>query len=63
MFEYILQNKEWLFSGLGITIASWLFLRNKASQLTQKSGNNSTNIQVGGNLNLKDRDRQHGPKQ
>lgn len=62
MLEYILHNKEWLFSGLGIAIASWLFMRNKTSQMKQKGGDNSTNIQVGGNLEIKDRDNHNGTK-
>lgn len=62
MLEYILHNKEWLFSGLGIAIVSWFFIRNKTSQMKQKGGNNSTNIQVGGNLEIKDRDNHNGPK-
>ena len=62
MLEYILDNKEWLFSGLGIAIASWFFMRNKTSQMKQKGGDDSINIQVGGNLEIKDKDNHNGTK-
>jgi len=53
MIEYLINNKEWIFSGAGIAVISWIFLRNSASKkssMTQKSGDNSTNIQVGGDI-------------
>ena len=28
MVEYILENKEWIFSGIGVTLLSWLIFRN-----------------------------------
>lgn len=53
--EWIIQNKEWLFSGIAIAIPlsviGWLLSRSGNKQ-TQKSGDNSTNIQVGGNLKI-----------
>jgi hypothetical protein len=53
--KWIIQNKEWLFSGAAIaiplTIISWLFSRKGDTQV-QKGGDNSTNIQVGRNLNI-----------
>jgi hypothetical protein len=54
MIDWINQNKEWFFSGLGVTIitivAGWLFnsSKNKSIKQIQSSGNNSSNIQVGG---------------
>jgi len=52
--EWIIKNKEWLFSGIAISIPialiGWFFARQNTQN--QKSGNNSTNIQVGGNLKL-----------
>lgn len=57
--DWVLENKEWLFSGLAIalitlpiSIARGTFTKKKNS-LIQKSGNNSTNIQVNGDLNIK----------
>ena len=55
MIDYINSNKEWIFSGIGVffltLLVSFLFRRRKtgASQ-NIKSGNNSTNIQVGGDM-------------
>jgi hypothetical protein len=47
--EWIIANKEWLFSGVAVAIIGW-FLSSKGNKQTQKGGNNSTNIQVGGNF-------------
>jgi hypothetical protein len=56
VFEYIINNKEWIFSGLGVAVISWVFLRKSSSKkMTQRSGDNSTNIQVGGNINMSDK--------
>ena len=53
--EWIIQNKEWLFSGIAIAIPlaiiGWFF-SSRGTKQVQKSGNNSTNIQVGGNLKI-----------
>ena len=58
MIEWIIKNKEWLFSGLlvGIPIAlvGWFFSRRPSRQSQiQKAGDNSTNVQVGGNIEVK----------
>lgn len=45
--EWIINNKEWLFSGIGISIISILFLTfKKKSSQTIKYGKDSTNIQA-----------------
>ncbi|WP_312483552.1 hypothetical protein [Stutzerimonas nitrititolerans] len=53
--EWILENKEWLFSGIAIAIPlaiiSWLTSSRRNKQI-QKSGDNSTNIQIGGNFKI-----------
>jgi hypothetical protein len=53
--EWIAENKDWLFSGIAIAIPlaiiGWLISSRRNKQV-QKAGNNSTNIQVGGNLSL-----------
>ncbi|MDX1721593.1 MAG: hypothetical protein R3355_00630 [Pseudomonas sp.] len=53
--EWILKNKEWLFSGIAIAIPlaiiSWLISSRRNKQI-QKSGDNSTNIQIGGNFKI-----------
>lgn len=53
--EWIAENKDWLFSGVAISIPlaiiGWLISSRRNKQV-QKGGNNSKNIQVGGNLSL-----------
>lgn len=55
--EWIIENKDWLFSGVLITIPlavlGWVFTKRTASRSqNQNSGNNSTNIQADGNVNF-----------
>ena len=51
--QWIIDNKEWLLSGLGIAIAAaiWKIFFGK-KELSQKSGDQSTNIQAGGNVDV-----------
>lgn len=52
MLDYLIANKEWIFGGIGVSVISWLLFRpsgNKSS-MSQQGGDNSTNIQVGGNV-------------
>lgn len=55
--EWIMENKEWLFSGIAIaiplSIVGWITSKNGNKQV-QKSGKNSTNIQVGGDFKIGD---------
>jgi hypothetical protein len=61
MIEYLLDNKEWIFSGFGVSVISWLIFRNSnTSNMSQKSGKNSTNIQVGGNFSINKKDGDGG---
>lgn len=60
--EWLLQNKEWIFGGLGISIPiaviTWLFFSGASSRVQkQKSGSGSTNIQVGRDLTVKRRSK------
>ena len=59
--DWIIENKEWLFSGLAIALPlafiGW-FLSSKKNKQIQKGGNFSTNIQVGGNMNI-NRDKEN----
>lgn len=54
--EWLLANKEWVFSGIGVLALSLLigFFQHKKNgksiKQRQRSGANSTNIQVGGDL-------------
>ena len=52
--EWILDNKEWIFSGIGVFILSLIIgvvARRKSIQ-KQNSGDNSTNLQSGGNIKI-----------
>jgi hypothetical protein len=62
MLNWIISNKEWVFSGAGVVIVSaifallkWTFKKHdqkKANTInqSQKSGGKSTNIQIAGDL-------------
>ena len=53
--NWIIENKEWLFSGaliaIPLAVISWIF-STKTNKQIQKGGKNSTNIQVSGNLKI-----------
>jgi hypothetical protein len=52
--EWIINNKEWIFSGAGVAIISLiigLLLKNKSTKMKQKSGKDSINIQINGDYN------------
>lgn len=53
--EWIAENRDWLFSGVAIALPlatiGWFISSSKHKQ-TQKGGDNSTNIQAGGNLQI-----------
>jgi hypothetical protein len=53
--DWIIENKDWLFSGVAIAIPiaiiGW-FISTRGNKQVQKGGNHSTNIQVGGSLNI-----------
>lgn len=55
---WINNNKEWLFSGIAIAaplaIVGW-FISSKKNKQIQKSGDNSTNIQVAGDIRINER--------
>ncbi|CCK80188.1 hypothetical protein [Desulfobacula toluolica] len=53
--EWINSNYTWIFSGIGVLIIGSIitFFKKKSSNVinrSQRSGNNSTNIQAGGNV-------------
>lgn len=63
VIEYIINNKEWVFSGIGVAAISWfLFRKSTGSSMSQKGGKGSTNIQVGGNFSVNDKGEDHGDK-
>lgn len=59
--SWIIENKEWIFSGVGATVIGIIItiiiqkkdLNKKNKNLKQKSGKNSTNIQIGRDYNGK----------
>jgi hypothetical protein len=61
--QWLIQNKEWIFSGIGLPISVWiinLIIKKKknpeklstSQSLSQSGGNHSTNIQGGKNVNV-----------
>lgn len=63
MKEWIIENKEWLFSGvlitIPITLIGWYISRKKKKnktdnnlKMSQKSGNNSINLQSGNSIEV-----------
>ena len=52
MLDYLIENKEWIFSGIGVAVVSWLFFSasGNRSSMSQQGGDNSKIIQVGGNV-------------
>ena len=55
--EWIIENKEWLFSGIAIALPLSIvgrIISNRGDKQVQKGGKNSTNIQVGGDFKIGD---------
>ncbi|AVK50992.1 hypothetical protein AXY43_24875 [Clostridium sp. MF28] len=56
MLSWLVNNKEWFFSGIGVLILSTVigfFIKQKASIIQkQKSGDNGINIQSAGSLSM-----------
>lgn len=57
LLAWIIKNKEWLFSGVGVAVGAWLvsFIFKKppaSSTQTLRSGNSSTNFQAGRDVNI-----------
>lgn len=54
MLDFFQNNYEWLFSGAGLTVVSWFIGYkqgySKAIKQQMKVGDNSTAIQVAGNM-------------
>jgi hypothetical protein len=54
--QWVIDNKEWLFSGVGIFVITLLisiFTRKKSDiKQSQKSGSNSKNYQSAGDINI-----------
>jgi len=57
IIKWLLNNKEWLFSGAGLFVLIWIgraiYYRKKTnSSQGIRSGSNSTNIQAGGDIKI-----------
>ncbi|MCG7947618.1 MAG: hypothetical protein N0C84_14865 [Candidatus Thiodiazotropha taylori] len=56
IIQYVTDNKEWIFSGVGVAIivaVAGLFFRKKSDiNQTIKSGSSSTNIQAGQDVHI-----------
>jgi len=55
IIQWLDTNKEWLFSGIGLSILTVLFSFRKRKQLNnqyQKNGKNSLNIQAGRDIRI-----------
>ncbi|KJG01698.1 hypothetical protein [Photobacterium angustum] len=53
--DWLIENKEWVFSGIGVSVVVFfLSFFNKGKQLkqSQKSGGNSKNYQAGGDIKI-----------
>jgi hypothetical protein len=63
--DWIVANKEWLFSGLlvavPIALLGWLIGSRRKRSQTQKAGDHSVNIQVGGNVDVDEASRNERP--
>ena len=55
---WVIDNKEWLFSGVGLVVVAWvgrLIFKKKtyaSSTQTIRSGDSSTNVQAGRDVNI-----------
>lgn len=56
MWDWIVQNKEWVFSGFGVAIITAIIGiiigKKKSIRQKQKSGDNSTNYQAAGDIKI-----------
>jgi len=56
IIDFIKINYKWIFSGIGVVFLTFIFKKRKniSMKLTQKSGSNSVNTQIGNINNKKD---------
>jgi hypothetical protein len=59
MLSWLVSNKDWLLSGIGIAVPLailgwWLQRRTSSASQSQRGGRNSVNVQVGGNFTIRD---------
>lgn len=59
MVEWLLKNKEWLFSGVGVALVAplvWLLRRKDGVGQRQSSGSKSVNIQAARDVHIGSKD-------
>jgi hypothetical protein len=57
MWNWLLANREWVFSGVGVALVTAVLAlrrRNNRPSQSQTAGNSSTNIQAGRDIQLPD---------
>lgn len=57
LWAWVIKNKEWLFSGIGVVVIGWIVQlifkkSNSSSTQTIRSGDGSTNVQGGRDVNV-----------
>ncbi len=57
MIDWVVSNKEWIFSGIGVALIGFVYStiqsKKKANKIVQKGGDNSINNIGDGNTNIK----------
>ena len=58
IWSFIRTNKEWIFSGIGVAVISFIayLLKTKSPKQHQRGGRGSTNIQAGRDISINKRD-------
>jgi hypothetical protein len=65
MLQWVWANREWIFSGVGVTVIAsfvgWRLYRDPEmlSKQVQSGGHESFNLQAGRNINIGKRDFRH----
>ncbi|WP_339465834.1 hypothetical protein [Pseudomonas sp. EA_65y_Pfl2_P74] len=53
MLTYLIENKEWIFSGIGVFAISFFIVRKRKDRtMYQKSGDGSKNLQAGRDIKI-----------
>ena len=53
LMDWFMSNYQWIFSGVGVAVLGWLFVRQKSRHSVQQNVNDSSNIaQIGGNVSI-----------
>jgi hypothetical protein len=64
MFQWLSNNREWVFSGVGVALAAFLIrvlLRKSSPTQTQCGGEESQNLQAGRDINIGGARRKEDP--